>query len=165
MAKFTDYTQKTKPADADLLLIHDNAGAANKKTPFSGVWSWILDKLASAVISQLETANKSIIPAINELNSKILIGANKRYIKVVSNNSSLNWGGILLATRTNILLVSINGENAPKIVWSAISTENLTVNSGENNPLETIIDTGNSQSHILVIPIGLISRSRIAITS
>lgn len=70
MAKFTDYTQKTKPADADLLLIHDNAGAANKKTPFSGVWSWILDKLASAVISQLQTENKSIIPAINELNSK-----------------------------------------------------------------------------------------------
>lgn len=74
MAKFTDYTQKTKPADADLLLIHDNAGAANKKTPFSGVWSWILDKLASAVISQLETTNKSIIPAINELNSKSLLG-------------------------------------------------------------------------------------------
>ena len=73
MAKFTDYTQKTKPADADLLLIHDNAGAANKKTPFSGVWSWILDKLASAVISQLETTNKSIIPAINELNSKSLV--------------------------------------------------------------------------------------------
>lgn len=76
MAKFTDYTQKTKPADADLLLIHDNAGAANKKTPFSGVWSWILDKLASAVISQLETTNKSIIPAINELNSNKAEGVN-----------------------------------------------------------------------------------------
>ena len=80
MAKFTDYTQKTKPADADLLLIHDNAGAANKKTPFSGVWSWILDKLASAVISQLETTNKSIIPAINELNSK----TTKTYAKQTS---------------------------------------------------------------------------------
>lgn len=77
MAKFTDYTQKTKPADADLLLIHDNAGAANKKTPFSGVWSWILDKLASAVISQLETTNKSIIPAINELNSKTFQSSGK----------------------------------------------------------------------------------------
>lgn len=73
MAKFTDYTQKTKPADADLLLIHDNAGAANKKTPFSGVWSWILDKLVNEVISQLETNNKSIIRAINELNSKSLV--------------------------------------------------------------------------------------------
>lgn len=76
MAKFTDYTQKTKPADADLLLIHDNAGAANKKTPFSGVWSWISDKLASAVISQLETKNKSIIPAINELNSNFKMDSN-----------------------------------------------------------------------------------------
>ena len=164
MAKFTDYTQKTKPADADLLLIHDNAGAANKKTPFSGVWSWILDKLASAVISQLETTNKSIIPAINELNSKILIGENKRYIKVVSNSSDLNWGGILLATGTNMLLVSLNGTNAPRIIWSAISSGKITVNSGENNPLETIIDTSNPQSHILVIPFGLISKSRIAIT-
>ena len=99
-----------------------------------------------------------------ELNSKILIGANKRYIKVVSNSSALNWGGILLATGTNILLVSINGTNAPKIVWSAISLEEFTVNSGENNPLETIIDTGHTQSHTLVIPIGLISKSRIEIT-
>lgn len=84
MAKFTDYTQKTKPADADLLLIHDNAGAANKKTPFSGVWSWILDKLASAVISQLETTNKSIIPAINELNSKSAIILNSESTTQVS---------------------------------------------------------------------------------
>ena len=89
MAKFTDYTQKTKPADADLLLIHDNAGAANKKTPFSGVWSWILDKLASAVISQLETSNKSIIPAINELNSKSQ-SASYSAGDVIPKNSNLN---------------------------------------------------------------------------
>lgn len=89
MAKFTDYTQKTKPADADLLLIHDNAGAANKKTPFSGVWSWILDKLASAVISQLETTNKSIIPAINELNSKTYYAAYTRG-KNIPENADLN---------------------------------------------------------------------------
>ena len=163
MAKFTDYTQKTKPADADLLLIHDNAGAANKKTPFSGVWSWILDKLANAVISQLETTNKRIIPAINELNSKILIGENKRYIKVVSNSSSDNWGGILLATNRNISLVSISGKNAPEIVWSSASPATVTVKSGESNPLETIIDAGPG-SHILAMPIGSISRSRITIT-
>ena len=53
MAKFTDYTQKTKPADADLLLIHDNAGAANKKTPFSGVWSWIKNKIESEDLSPM----------------------------------------------------------------------------------------------------------------
>ena len=95
MAKFTDYTQKTKPADADLLLIHDNAGAANKKTPFSGVWSWILDKLASAVISQLETTNKSIIPAINELNSKTNSGLiPKRIPSADLNNAYSSNAGI-----------------------------------------------------------------------
>lgn len=92
MAKFTDYTQKTKPADADLLLIHDNAGAANKKTPFSGVWSWILDKLASAVISQLETTNKSIIPAINELNSKTFQNSSKTITSGVDWNTITDSG-------------------------------------------------------------------------
>ena len=100
----------------------------------------------------------------SELNSKILIGENKRYIKVVSNSADLNWGGILLATKTNILLVSLNGNGAPIIVWSAISPGKITVHSGENNPLETIIDTGSPTSHILAMPIGSISKSRIAIT-
>ena len=110
MAKFTDYTQKTKPADADLLLIHDNAGAANKKTPFSGVWSWILDKLASAVISQLETTNKSIIPAINELNSKS-VGNNAgghnsifRGKNLGSSVSSSQWSAIQSASFDDIFV-------------------------------------------------------------
>ena len=70
MATWDSYTQKSTPADNDTLMIKDTSGGANKRTPFSGVWNWIVSKLASAVISQLETTNKSIIPAINELNSK-----------------------------------------------------------------------------------------------
>lgn len=70
MATWDSYTQKATPEDNDTLMIKDTAGGANKRTPFSGVWNWIVKKLASAVISQLETTNKSIIPAINELNSK-----------------------------------------------------------------------------------------------
>ena len=72
MASWDSYTEKTTPADNDTLMIKDTSGGANKRTPFSGVWSWIVSKLTSAVISQLETTNKSIIPAINELNSKIV---------------------------------------------------------------------------------------------
>lgn len=72
MANWDSYTQKTTPADADTLMIKDTAGGVNKRTPFSGVWNWIVGKLTSAVISQLETTNKSIVPAINELNSKTL---------------------------------------------------------------------------------------------
>ena len=72
MANWDSYTQKSTPKDNDTLMIKDTDGGANKRTPFSGVWNWIVKKLASAVISQLETTNKSIIPAINELNSKSL---------------------------------------------------------------------------------------------
>lgn len=70
MATWDSYTQKSTPEDNDTLMIKDTAGAANKRTPFSGVWNWIVNKLTSAVISNLQTNNKSIIPAINELNSK-----------------------------------------------------------------------------------------------
>ena len=72
MAGWDSYTQKATPEDNDTLMIKDTAAGSNKRTPFSGVWNWMLNKLANAVISQLETSNKSIIPAINELNSKTL---------------------------------------------------------------------------------------------
>lgn len=69
MANWKEYTTKTTPEDADEIMIADSKANVSKRTPFSGLWNWIAGKLASAVIAQLETANKSIIPAINELNS------------------------------------------------------------------------------------------------
>ena len=69
MANWKEYTTKTTPEDADEIVIADTKANANKRTPFSGLWNWIANKLATAVISQLETQNKSIIPALNELNS------------------------------------------------------------------------------------------------
>lgn len=72
MANWKEYTTKTTPEDADEIVIADTKANANKRTPFSGLWNWIANKLATAVISQLETQNKSIIPALNELNSKAL---------------------------------------------------------------------------------------------
>lgn len=163
MAKFDDYTQKNTPEDNDITLILDKTANVNKKTPFSGIWTWIVNKMTNAVIQNLQTTNKTVIGSINELNSKILFGENMRYVNVVSDNESLNWGGILVVTNKNISLVAINGEIAPNIVWSAISPTNLTVNSGEDNPLETIIDIG-APSHIFAIPIGSINRARITIT-
>lgn len=71
MANWKEYTTKTIPEDADEIMIADSKANVSKRTPFSGLWNWIAGKLASAVIAQLETANKSIIPAINELNSKV----------------------------------------------------------------------------------------------
>lgn len=72
MGKFNEYTQKATPEDADTLMIYDAAAKANKLSPFSGIWNWIVGKLTNAVISNLQTNNKSVVGALNELNSKTL---------------------------------------------------------------------------------------------
>lgn len=69
MGKFNEYTQKATPEDADTLMIYDAAAKANKLSPFSGIWNWIVGKLTNAVISNLQTNNKSVVGALNELNS------------------------------------------------------------------------------------------------
>ena len=73
MAKFNEYTQKATPEDADTLMIYDAAAKANKLSPFSGIWNWMVNKLTNAVINNLQTSNKTVVRAINELNSKALV--------------------------------------------------------------------------------------------
>lgn len=69
MGKFNEYSQKATPADNDTLMIYDATSKANKLSPFSGIWNWIVGKLTNAVISNLQTNNKSVVGALNELNS------------------------------------------------------------------------------------------------
>lgn len=69
MGKFNEYSQKATPADNDTMMIYDAAAKANKLSPFSGIWNWIVEKLTNAVISNLQTSNQTMIGAINELNS------------------------------------------------------------------------------------------------
>nr|DAV21408.1 MAG TPA: putative tail fiber protein [Caudoviricetes sp.] len=71
MAKFNEYPVKATPADNDTLMIYDATSKANKLSPFSGIWNWIVGKLTNAVISNLETQNKSVVGALNELNSNL----------------------------------------------------------------------------------------------
>lgn len=73
MANFTNYTEKTEPVDTDLALIYDTPAKVNKKFTFGNLWKWIAKKIVSEGISQLETTNKTIPGAINELNSKTLL--------------------------------------------------------------------------------------------
>lgn len=69
MGKFNEYSQKATPADNDTLMIYDATSKANKLSPFSGIWNWIVEKLTNAVISNLQTNDKTVLGAINELNS------------------------------------------------------------------------------------------------
>lgn len=72
MGKFNEYSQKATPADNDTLMIYDATSKANKLSPFSGIWNWIVEKLTNAVISNLQTSNQTVVGALNELNSNPL---------------------------------------------------------------------------------------------
>ena len=74
MGKFNEYTQKATPADNDTLMIYDATSKANKLSPFSGIWNWIVGKLTNAVISNLQTRNQTVLGAINELKSNTHLG-------------------------------------------------------------------------------------------
>lgn len=72
MAKWTDYTTDTNPTDTDevMTLDADKTPKANNRVTLSTLADYFLDKLASKVFEKLETQNKTILGAINELNSK-----------------------------------------------------------------------------------------------
>ena len=70
MPKWTEYTSKDTLADNDEVMLYDATGRANKRGLMSKFWDYVVDKMATAVISKLETNNKTIIGAINALNSE-----------------------------------------------------------------------------------------------
>lgn len=98
MGKFNEYTQKATPADNDTMMIYDAAAKANKLSPFSGIWNWIVEKLTNAVISNLQTSNKSVIGALNELNSNPFLRYERTYgtSLTVSNVRGATHGLILI---------------------------------------------------------------------
>ena len=80
MPKWTEYTSKDTLADNDEIMLYDATGKANKRGLMSKFWDYVVDKMATAVISKLETDNKTIIGAINALNSdrlKVIKATNK----------------------------------------------------------------------------------------
>lgn len=107
MGKFNEYSQKATPADNDTLMIYDATSKANKLSPFSGIWNWIVGKLTNAVISNLQTNDKTVLGAINELNSNRLKEYNWRaYDDIISamnaeKEAILIQGSSVFAAATN----------------------------------------------------------------
>lgn len=88
MPKWTDYTIKTNPADKDEVMILDTAGKANKRLSLSALSDWIIGKIANKVFENLQTQNKTILGALNELNSKVFV--NVRNLSTFSININLS---------------------------------------------------------------------------
>lgn len=134
MAKFIDYTEKTEPVDTDLALIYDTPAKVNKKFTFGNLWKWIAKKIVSEGISQLETTNKTIPGAINELNSK-RFNANS-YI-IYSNDSaktvSVKWGGVN-SHMTSFLLIDNNRNTSVYITGKISGVAEISKGTGSAAP-------------------------------
>lgn len=145
MAKFIDYTEKTEPVDTDLALIYDTPAKVNKKFTFGNLWKWIAKKIVSEGISQLETTNKTIPGAINELNSKravvngnsIQIGLEKYKMAIVFGTVNTTAQSLILVSRNHkdqIATKSISGASETSITGNVnIESGNVTLNFSGNN--------------------------------
>lgn len=152
MAKFTDYTEKTEPVDTDLALIYDTQAKVNKKFTFGNLWKWIAKKIVSEGISQLDTTNKTIPGAINELNSNTITYKDID-IDISTLTMQQNFGGyyanipVIDYLKADKLIYSIF-----IIKWSFISTHTaVCLDTSATNI--TIYQATNSKQGILKIRI------------
>ena len=67
---WSNYTEKTAtPVDTDEVMARDSTDGKNKRLLFGTFWKWVAKKLNEATISELQTSNKTIVGALNQLNS------------------------------------------------------------------------------------------------
>lgn len=94
---WNNYTEKTAtPVDADEVMVRDSADGKNKKLLFGTFWKWVAKKLNEATISELQTSNKTIVGALNQLNSDLTA-------KVYAYTPSFSWSkGTVNPTVENI---------------------------------------------------------------
>lgn len=120
---WNNYTEKTAtPVDADEVMVRDSADGKNKKLLFGTFWKWVAKKLNEATISELQTSNKTIVGALNQLNSDKVSGHSKMLNKNETWTLNISYNCILMFSPVNdgfvVVIVSSNeyhcvyGENS-----------------------------------------------------
>ena len=144
MPKWTEYTSKNTLADNDEVMLYDATARANKRGLMSEFWDYVVDKMATAVISKLETNNKTIIGAINALNSDSLKW--QRYavfdgvIKVKNIYTPANKG-------EGVLLANISAYNTPSITEQYLYIIGFSADRGDAN-FHKIVGDGETISSV-----------------
>lgn len=150
MGKFNEYTQKATPEDADSLMIYDAKSKANKLSSFSGIWNWIVGKLTNAVISNLQTSNKTVVGALNELNSK-RFKANSYIIHSDGSTKtvSVKWNSVN-NHMTSFLLIDNNCITSLYITGKQTGATELSKKSEYAAP--PVLDTSSATLKVTLIP-------------
>lgn len=110
-----NYTQKsTALSDNDEVMLLDSTDEKNKRGLMSKFWDYVVDKMATDVISKLETNNKTIIGAINALNSETKKYISRaEYIKTENNRTLYRIApivsdiSVLCINRTGLYLITL----------------------------------------------------------
>ena len=133
--KWNNYTEKNAAlTDKDEIMLRDSTDGKNKRSPLSKIWNYMVDKMATAVISKLETDNKTIIGAINYLYGKTLInaymGTGLQRDYVLNGMStyiffmSFVGDGSIVSTFFAVITTGDNASKTGKILWVGNSAEN-----------------------------------------
>lgn len=132
---WNNYTEKNAAlTDKDEIMLRDSTDGKNKRSPLSKIWNYMVDKMATAVISKLETDNKTIIGAINYLYGKTLInaymGTGLQRDYVLNRMStyiffmSFVGDGSIVSTFFAVITTGDNASKTGKILWVGNSAEN-----------------------------------------
>lgn len=132
MGKFNEYSQKATPADNDTLMIYDATSKANKLSPFSGIWNWIVGKLTNAVISNLQTNNQTVLGAINELNSNPFLRYEKTFgDSLTIKNVRTATHGLIIIEKSMIVFYLGGSVSIGYTVTTSSLPEGITVNNSD----------------------------------
>ena len=132
MGKFNEYSQKATPADNDTMMIYDATSKANKLSPFSGIWNWIVGKLTNAVISNLQTSNKSVIGALNELNSNPFLRYEKTFgDSLTIKNVRAATHGLIIIEKSMVVFYLGGSVSIGYTVTTSALPEGITVNNSD----------------------------------
>lgn len=132
MGKFNEYSQKATPEDADSLMIYDAAAKANKLSPFSGIWNWIVEKLTNAVISNLRASNKTVVGALNELNSNPFLRYEKAFGESLTiKNVRAATHGLIIIEKTMVVFYLGGSISIGYTVTTSALPDGITVSNSD----------------------------------
>lgn len=113
-------------------MIYDATSKANKLSPFSGIWNWIVEKLTNAVISNLQTNDKTVIGAINELNSNPFLRYEKAFGESLTiKNVRAATHGLIIIEKAMVVFYLGGSINIGYTVTTSALPDGITVSNSD----------------------------------
>lgn len=139
---WSNYTEKTAtPVDADEVMARDSTDGKNKRLLFGTFWKWVAKKLNEATISELQTNNKTIIGAINALNSET-----KKMISLPNGKT------VTLVSTQDYDTIIIVGQLGGKIFFDIISLHQTDAHIIHLGEITITVNSTTKTSTIIKIP-------------